>query len=90
MMAAKKDLQAKENLDYLKLKTQLYDKNGKRVDEYEVTYDCKQLESCQSEKALVSSLASSSSITLILIASFALILIFIVWILLRKPKSEQF
>lgn len=45
MMADKKDITAKNNYDYLKLKAQVLDGNNKTVDEYEAIYDCSKLNS---------------------------------------------
>ena len=55
MSADKIEFSAKKPYDKLKLKAEVYDKNGKKVDSYETVYDCKDFGSCIKKKPVANS-----------------------------------
>ena len=98
MMADKKDITAEKDYDYLQLKAQVLDKNGKVVDEYETIYDCGKLNSsaCLSafgkkegvpERKTAMSMAIAINKTLIALVILAIVLIVILMVVIVRRKK---
>jgi hypothetical protein len=100
MMADKKDITANDDYDYLQLKAQVLDKDGKVVDEYETVYDCSKINSnaCLSafgkkegvpERKSAVSMAISANKTLIALVILAILLIVILAVVIAKRKRGK-
>ncbi|MFA5986786.1 MAG: hypothetical protein WC819_05580 [Parcubacteria group bacterium] len=76
MSAAKTDISARRDYDYVGLKAEIRDKDGNVVDHYEITYDCAQLNECKTVD--VSGLVGMNGFVKI----FAYVVLFIVTIII--------